>query len=112
MPTINERLRALARPAAAMAFTAAVFAVHAGDLVPVSRVQPEFPHEAAIAGADEGKVRAKMTIDASGEVSRVEIVEANPRRVFDRAVVRTLSQWKFAPGANGRTMEIEIDFHR
>ncbi|MEP7070663.1 MAG: TonB family protein [Usitatibacter sp.] len=57
-------------------------------------------------------VKARMTIDASGEVTRVDIVDANPRRIFDRAVVKTLSQWRFTPGSSGRSKEIEIDFKR
>jgi protein TonB len=57
-------------------------------------------------------VRARMTIDATGEVTRVEILDASPRRLFDRVVVRTLSQWKFAPGADRRAVEIDIDFRR
>jgi periplasmic protein TonB len=80
------------------------------DLTPVSRIEPEFPREANIAGIEKGQVRARMTVAASGEVSRVEIIDASPRRVFDRTVIRTLSQWKFAPGGDGRTTEIEIDF--
>jgi protein TonB len=100
--------------ATAAALFAAAFCANAnaGDLVPVSRVDPEFPREAVSAGADSGKVRAKMTIDASGEVSRVEIIEASPRRIFDRAVVKTLSQWKFAAGSDNRSMEIDVNFHR
>ncbi|HEX4333040.1 MAG TPA: energy transducer TonB [Usitatibacter sp.] len=94
------------------ALLAAAFCARASDLVPVSRIEPEFPREAISAGADSGKVRAKMTIDAAGEVSRVEIIEANPRRVFDRAVVKTLSQWKFSPGSADRSMEIDVNFHR
>lgn len=42
----------------------------------------------------------------------MEILEANPRRVFDRVVVRTLSQWKFAPAGEPRSSEIDIDFQR
>ena len=111
MPTITKRT--LARPAAAAIFAmAAAAAAHAADLTPVSRVDPEFPREAVSAGADTGKVKARMTIDASGEVTRVEIIEANPRRLFDRAVVKTLSQWKFAPGNDGRSMEIDVNFRR
>ncbi|HEX4782152.1 MAG TPA: energy transducer TonB [Usitatibacter sp.] len=113
MPKPHQLLRAAARPAVAAALFAAAFGARAGaDLVPVSRIEPEFPREAISAGADAGKVRAKMTIDASGEVSRVEIIDANPRRVFDRAVVKTLSQWKFSPGSDGRSMEIDVNFHR
>jgi len=80
------------------------------DLTPISRIEPEFPREANIAGIEKGQVRARMTVDSSGEVSRVEILDATPRRVFDRTVIRTLSQWKFAPGSNGRSMDIEIAF--
>lgn len=112
MPTQLNRIRYLARPAASAALIAAALCARAGDLMPVSRIEPEFPREAISAGADAGKVRAKMTIDASGEVSHVEIIEANPRRVFDRAVVKTLSQWKFSPGSDNRSMEIDVNFHR
>ncbi len=49
---------------------------------------------------------------AAGNVTRVEIVEANPRRVFDRAVVRALSQWRYSDGAAGRTVDMEIAFRR
>jgi protein TonB len=113
MLIITKRTTKFARPvAAAMLAMAVTLGARAGDLTPVSRVDPEFPREAVSAGADNGKVKAKMTIDASGEVTRVEIIEANPRRLFDRAVVKTLSQWKFAPGSDGRTMEIDVNFHR
>jgi protein TonB len=84
----------------------------ASDATIVSRVEPEFPREAMAAGASAGKVKARMSIDASGEVTRVEIVEANPHRVFDRAVIHSLSQWRFNAGADARSYEIEIDFHR
>jgi periplasmic protein TonB len=83
------------------------------DLVQVvSRIDPEFPREATQAGADKGRVKARMTISGSGEVTRVEIVEATPRRLFDRAVVKTLSQWKFNNGNDGRQYDIDVDFHR
>jgi TonB family protein len=109
----TKRFKAIPGAAAVLAFAAAMAAQAApAELTPVSRVSPEFPREAVSAGADSGKVRARMTIDATGEVTRVEVIEANPRRVFDRAVVKTLSQWKFPAGADGRTMEIDVDFHR
>lgn len=84
----------------------------AQELTPVTKVAPEFPREAVAAGADKGHVKARMTIDASGEVARVDILEANPRRLFDRAVVRTLSQWRYPTGAAGRTVDIDVDFQR
>ena len=93
----------------AWAFASGAFA---GDLTPISRIQPEFPREAISAGTEKGHVRARMTVDAAGEVTRVEILEAEPRRLFERVVVKTLSQWRFAPGAADRSMEIDIDFRR
>ena len=82
----------------------------AAQLRPVSRVEPEFPREAQIASVDKGRVKARLTLDAAGEVTRVDIVEANPRRVFDRAVTRSLSQWRYEKGADGRTVEVDLDF--
>lgn len=83
-----------------------------GDATLVSKVEPEFPREAVQAGADKGTVKARMTVDGAGEVVRVEILAAEPRRVFDRAVVKTLSQWRFNVGSAGRHVEINVNFSR
>jgi len=76
----------------------------------VSKVDPDFPREAVTAGAEKGSVKARMTLDGNGNVTRVEVVEAIPRRLFDRAVVRALSQWHFNEGPSGRTVETEVEF--
>jgi len=68
--------------------------------------------EAAAAGVEKGVVKARMTVDGSGEVTRVEVLESQPRRVFDRAVVKTLSQWRFNAGTAGRLVEIDVNFAR
>lgn len=82
----------------------------AAILTLLSQVQPEFPRDALRDGVTEGKVKAKLTIDAAGVVSDVAIVEATPPRVFNRAVTQALSRWKFNPGAEGRTFVTEISF--
>jgi protein TonB len=84
----------------------------AGDARVVSKVDPEFPREALQAGAEKGRVKARMTVSSAGEVMRVEILEAEPRRVFDRAVVKTLALWRFDSGADGRAVEIDVEFRR
>ena len=108
-------VRSLARRAAcgicAGAISLSSFAA-LGEAHVVQRVEPEFPHEAIRAGVDRGTVKARMTLDGSGEVTRVEILEATPRRLFDRAVVSTLSRWKFDPGADKRLVEIDVNFQR
>ena len=102
----------VARVAFAICLAASGAVLASEETKVVSRVEPGFPHEALAAGVDKGRVRARLTIDARGEVSRVEIIEANPRRVFDRVVTRTLAQWRFNGGAEGRAFEIEVDFQR
>jgi protein TonB len=96
---------AVAKPAPAPAAAAAPTRL-------VTRVDPEFPREAVLAGAASGNVKARVTLDATGSVTRVDVVEAVPRRVFDRAVTRALTQWKYNEGAPGRTVDIEIEFKR
>jgi protein TonB len=99
-----------ARAAFLGAILAASSGAFAGSLVPVSKVVPDFPREAQLASVDKGHVKARLTLDAKGEVTRVDIVDANPRRVFDRAVVRSLSQWRYEPGTPDRSVEVDLDF--
>jgi protein TonB len=81
-------------------------------VVPISHVIPEFPAEAVTAGITEGRVRAQLEIDREGNVRTVRIMEAQPMRVFDRAVSDTLMRWKFARGPDDRRFEAEIEFRR
>ena len=79
---------------------------------PIKRETPEFPREATRASVDSGVVRALLSIDASGSVTGVQIVEARPARVFDRAVRESLGRWRFNPGADGRSYQTEVEFRR
>jgi periplasmic protein TonB len=78
----------------------------------IAREQPEFPRDAIRQGVEGGNVRARLTINAAGDVTNVTVVRAQPPRVFDRAVTNSLSRWKFNPGAEGRTYETEVSFTR
>ena len=82
------------------------------QVTPIFREQPEFPRDAARQNIDTGSVRAKLTINAGGEVTNVTIVQSRPTRIFDRAVISSLNRWKFNPGAEGRSYETEINFQR
>ncbi len=79
-------------------------------MTPVKREPLEFPLAAQKAGFEGGKVRAKLTIDAAGNVVDVLILEASPPRVFDRAVRNSLSNWKYSAGENNRTTEVAVEF--
>lgn len=80
-------------------------------LVPISREPPDFPREAITAGLASGTVRARLTVDAQGNVSNVEIVEAS-HRAFDRVVRSALARWRFEPGAPARTTTVDVAFKR
>lgn len=81
-------------------------------LLPLTHDNPAFPREALVRGVASGTVRARLTIDANGKVTAVDIVDSRPGRVFDRAVTQALSRWTFAAGAAGRRTEVEIAFRR
>jgi periplasmic protein TonB len=78
--------------------------------VPIERVEPVYPREAIKDNISNGKVVARLQVDEKGLVTNVTIVEANPRRVFDREVIRALSLWKFKPEGDRYIAEIEITF--
>lgn len=66
------------------------------DVVPIVRIQPQYPREALMRGI-EGWVRVEFLILEDGSVADVTVVEAQPARIFDRATVRAVQRWKFRP---------------
>lgn len=66
------------------------------DVEPTVRIQPQYPPRALRAGI-EGSVTVEFTIDTDGSVKDPTIVEADPPRVFDDAVLRAIRRWKFEP---------------
>jgi protein TonB len=67
-----------------------------GDATPVVRIDPKYPPEAARDGT-EGWVLLSFTIDTLGGVIDVEVLDADPKRVFDREAKRALRKWKYRP---------------
>lgn len=65
----------------------------------VSKEAPAFPSDALDEGISSGSVKVRLAVAADGSVTKVDILEANPKGVFDRAVTRTLARWKYEPGA-------------
>jgi periplasmic protein TonB len=76
----------------------------------IKKVPPEFPREAAQQSITSGVIKAKMAIDAEGKVTEVTIIEAEPRRVFDRAVTRALMDWRFEPSGEKQSHEVKLVF--
>ncbi|WP_213999976.1 energy transducer TonB [Arsukibacterium sp.] len=63
---------------------------------PVVRVEPRFP-VAALRDGISGWVKLRFSIDESGSVTDVEVLQAEPRGVFDREAARALRRWKYQP---------------
>ncbi len=74
------------------------------------KVPPEFPSEAVRRNINAGSVKAKLTIGADGKVIDVEILESEPKRVFDRVSIEALKEWRFEPGPDKQTHEVKLVF--
>jgi protein TonB len=79
------------------------------EFKPLSRVNPAFPRQALQQGIT-GRVVAWVYVAPNGSVSNVEI-KSSSNRLFDREVVRALSQWRFNPEPVGFIGEYEIVFN-
>ena len=67
-----------------------------GDVLPIVRIDPQWPREALVEGI-EGYVVVEVTIGADGSVKDVRVLQSKPRRMFDRNVIRAVLKWKFKP---------------
>jgi len=84
------------------------------DSVPLVRVPPQYPIRAAERGI-EGWVVLRFTITATGTVENPTVIDAKPKRIFDRAAIRALKKWKYRPRvvdgeAISRTEEVKLSF--
>lgn len=64
--------------------------------MPLHRVEPSYPARALQRGI-EGYVVMRFTIDETGRPTDIQVVEAEPKRVFERDAIRALSNWKYQP---------------
>ena len=59
---------------------------------------PQFPRAAERRGI-EGHVVVRYNVAPDGAVADVEVVEATPAGVFERAVMRAMEGWRYAASA-------------
>jgi protein TonB len=66
------------------------------DLPRTREVAPDYPSQAFINGI-EGWVDVDFTISPAGVPENPRVRDSSPRRVFDRAAVDSVRQWRFVP---------------
>lgn len=67
-----------------------------GDASPIVRINPKYPTSAARDGI-EGWVQLSFSISPTGEVIDATVVNAEPKRIFDREALRAIKRWKYRP---------------
>ncbi|PWI34358.1 energy transducer TonB [Vibrio albus] len=66
------------------------------QVMPLHRMEPRYPRR-ALSRKIEGYVVLSFSIDKTGVPTDIEIVESEPRRIFDREARRALKRWKYQP---------------
>ncbi|MDQ7050845.1 MAG: energy transducer TonB [Enterobacterales bacterium] len=76
-----------------------------GEAIPMVIIQPRYPRKAAMEGI-EGWVKFRFTISPDGTPKNVELIDAKPRRIFERDARRAIYKWKFKPNVvDGKAVE-------
>lgn len=75
------------------------------EVIALLKVEPDYPRQAARQGT-EGWVKLEFTIIEDGTVTDVKVLEASPKRIFDKSAIRAIQRWKFKPRiSNGRAVK-------
>lgn len=86
------------------------------DIVPLVRIEPDYPIAARQRGI-EGWVVVQFTVTKIGSVTDPVVVSSNPGSIFDRAALQAVRKWKYNPKVvGGQPVErpgvrVRLDFY-
>ena len=66
------------------------------DVIPLVQVEPKYPSQ-ALSRKIEGYVVVRLQVTKEGSVSEVQVIDANPKGVFEREAIRAAWRYKFKP---------------
>ena len=69
-------------------------------LTPLVQVPPIYPMRARRRGI-EGWVKVRFIVTEEGRVEDIRVIASRPQKIFDRPVLRCVSDWRFTPGTVG-----------
>ena len=77
---------------------------------------PEYPIK-SVREKIEGSVTMSFDVDTSGKPVNIKVIKAEPVKIFDKAAIRSLSKWRYAPkvvnaiAVVDKDLEMTIDFN-
>jgi protein TonB len=76
-----------------------------GDIIPLQRIPPQYPRDAARNGIT-GWVQLEVLVNPDGSVRSAKVIDAKPKGLFEAAAVQAVLRWKFKPKVvNGQPIE-------
>ena len=87
--------------------------VKVNELRALARAEPAYPPSAERQGI-EGRVKVTFAVAEDGNVVDARVIDAEPRHVFEHAVLTAISGWRYQPqtidGRSVRREGVEVEF--